>query len=87
MHIEWFETLVVVEREGEQSLHFPSTFTTLSHPSVLTSSCTLRHQEPQRSKQAKDKEKQSESSITSNKFGNYNTNYPTLNPNRKNWAS
>jgi len=70
MHIEWFETLVVVEREGEQSLHFPSTFATLSHPSVLTSSSTLRHQEPQHSKLAKDKEKQSEGSVTSNKFGN-----------------
>ena len=70
MHIEWFETLVVVEWEGEQGLHFPSTFTTLSHPSVLTSSSTLRHQEPRHSKQAKDKEKQSEESVTSSKFGN-----------------
>jgi len=72
MHIEWFETLVAAEREGGggQSLHFPSTFTTLSHPSVLTSSSTLRHQAPQHSKQAKDKEKQSEGSGTSNKFGN-----------------
>jgi hypothetical protein len=70
MHIEWFETLVEVEREREQSLHFPSIFTTLSHPTVLTSSSTLRHQQPQHSKQAKDKEKQSERSVTSNKFGN-----------------
>jgi len=55
---------------GGQSLHFPSTFTTLSHPSALTSSSTLRHQEPQHSKQAKDKEKQSDGPGTSNKFGN-----------------
>jgi len=75
-------------RGGEQSLHFPSTFTTLSHRSVLTSSSTLRHhQEPQHSKQAKDKEKQRKGPVTSNKFRNYNTNYPTLNPKGMNWAS